>query len=359
MARHTFIILILWFVSTPILAAEGSLSAEQLVQNTMPSIVAIRAETAAGISSGTGFIVDSSGVIVTNLHVIEGARRVAVKLHSGEQYTNVMISSFDEGRDLVVIRIPGFELPALKLGNSNDVKVGATVYAIGNPLGLEESVTKGIVSSVRVQDNGTKIIQTDSAVSPGNSGGPLINEIGQVIGVVTFKIRGGENLNFAIPANYALALLGFETLMSLDDLAQELRKENVSLFSTDSENRDNGLSGKWTSLTNHSLVLSLQVDGDSLYGKGTDGDTNMSWDLKAEPDGSYSGVTRRAWESGYGYCNDVLETKIVSFTQKRIEGRMKFYVRPESQRQKVKAAKNCGKSLPQQWVEFIWVRLAE
>ena len=102
------------------------------------------------------------------------------------------------------------------------------------------------MSSIRTEANGTRVIQTDTAISPGNSGGPLINQYGDVIGVVTYKIRGGENLNFAIPINYVRALLSFEELISLEELNRATGKANTSLFSTA---EDDSLSGTWLSLT--------------------------------------------------------------------------------------------------------------
>jgi len=161
------------------------------------------------------------------LHVVRGATRVEVKLHSGERYSQVQIASYDVDRDIVVLRIPGYELPIVTLGNSNSIKVGQQVFAIGNPLGFEESVSMGIVSAVRVQENGTKVIQTDTAISPGSSGGPLLDANGGVIGVVTFKYAEGENLNFAMPINYARALLSFDQTMSLDQFRSELAKQTL------------------------------------------------------------------------------------------------------------------------------------
>jgi len=127
-----FIFLTAVLVSPSVLAAD-SISTEAIIENVMPAIVAIRSETSEGTAAGTGFIVDPSGVVVTNLHVIEGATRVAIRLHSGEQYTRVRVASFDKDRDLVILRIPGFDLPTMKLGNSDTVNIGASVLAIGNP----------------------------------------------------------------------------------------------------------------------------------------------------------------------------------------------------------------------------------
>ena len=343
------------FVAVPVPADEAH-SPEALLDQVMLSIVAIRVDTPAGVSAGTGFVVDPSGVIVTNLHVIEGATRAAIKLHSGEQYTQVRVTSFDENRDLAILRISGFELPSLSLGNSDNVKVGATVYAIGNPLGLEESVTKGIVSSVRVGKDGTKIIQTDSAVSPGNSGGPLIDEDGQVVGVVTFKVSGGENLNFAVPINYARALLGFETLMSLDELARELGKQEVSLFAESEPEQDRLLSGRWESLTNTELSITLRQDGEFLYGTGLATDDRSSFDFELQPDKTYKGLIRGAWKKPNGVCPYEDEAEILEYSANRIEGRTKGPPWPKSKRAQNKYLKTCGDSVAYEWIEFVWVR---
>ena len=344
-------------------AADTTLTPEQIIERTMLSIVAIRADTPAGVSSGTGFVVDPSGIIVTNLHVIEGATRAAIKLHTGEQYTQIKVASFDEGRDLAVLRIPGFDLPPLSFGNSDDVKAGATVYAIGNPFGLEESVTKGIVSSVRVGDNGTKIIQTDSAVSPGNSGGPLIDEDGKVVGVVTFKIRGGENINFAVPINYARALLGFETLMSLQELARELGKEEVTLFVDSEPEQGQRLTGKWKSLTNINLTATLRQDGNFLYGSSSSAYDKTSYDLKLQPDKTYKGMARGEWttflnadNSPAEVCYYEREVEILEYSANRILGRTKAPRWPKRKRDQAKYRKSCGEDFPFEWIEHVWVR---
>lgn len=347
---RVFVLLFGFLTSAPGFAADA-ISAETMIEQVMPAIVAIRADTPEGVAAGTGFLVESTGVVVTNLHVIEGATRVAIKLHSGEQYTQIRVASFDQSRDLAILRLPGFDLPTVSLGNSDSVKVGATVYAIGNPLGLEESVTKGIVSSIRVRDNGTKVIQTDSAVSSGNSGGPLINEKGHVVGVVTFKISSGENLNFAVPINYVRALLSFEQLITLDQLALELGKTEVSLFTSD--RADSTLNGDWLSLTSNTH-RKLRQEGDYLYGtydiEGSDG----TYDLTKQQDGSYTGMTNWKWECWYEerrsnrvdrVCSIQSDTELTMVTPRRIEGRI---LNPPdlsgNEKRIIKACKTCLES---------------
>jgi hypothetical protein len=109
-----------------------------------------------------------------------------------------------------LLRIEAIDLPALTLGNSNDVKVGDEVLLIGAPLGFEETISTGIVSAVRVSERGVRVIQTTAAASPGSSGGPLLNGKGEVVGVISFGAVEGQNINFAIPINYARAKM--ETL---------------------------------------------------------------------------------------------------------------------------------------------------
>jgi len=362
MIPRAALILLAVIAGKPGLAADSP-TPEEIIASVLPAIVSIRSETPDGIATGTGFVVDSLGTVVTNLHVIEGASQVAVKLHTGEQYKQVRITSFDQDRDLAILRIPGFGLPTVKLGDSGDIKVGAKVFAIGNPLGLEESVSMGIVSSIRVRPDGTKVIQTDTAISPGSSGGPLIDDKGYVVGVVTFKIVGGENLNFAIPINYVRALLSFEQPMSLTDLAQELAKSKVSLFS---ESQNDSLTGNWTSLTNQTFTITLRQDGDFLYGKGRDSEGLHSIDLTKQSDETYIGISRyqfSSWYAAFGGRVDVVcdiekETKISTFSNTRIEGKMLLSPVPKSKRGQIKWVKTCGESESKRktWVNFTWVR---
>jgi len=143
---------------------------------------------------------------VTNLHVIREMTTARVQLANNEILDSVFVLATDERRDLAIVKIAGFDLPALDLGNSDTLSVGEAVLVVGNPRGLEGTVTAGILSAVRDSD-GFKVLQTDAAVNPGNSGGPLVNSKGHAIGVVSFKLRSAEGLNFAIPINYVRGLL--------------------------------------------------------------------------------------------------------------------------------------------------------
>lgn len=179
----------------------------QVVEQVLPAVVTISGQSEDGEIVGSGFLVDSSGRIVTSLHVLKSLKTIKVKLANGEIYDSAKVRAYDERRDLAVIQVPGFALPTCRLGNSNDLKQGEPVLLVGAGSGLQGSVTSGIVSAIRDLPEGFKVIQTDAAANPGNSGGPLFNTRAEAIGVLGFKLKGSEGQNFAVPINYARGLL--------------------------------------------------------------------------------------------------------------------------------------------------------
>ena len=163
---------------------------------------------------GSGFVIDKEGHILTNYHVVAHATQVEVTLHNRKKYKATVMGT-DPAHDLAVILIKAPDLVPAVLGDSRNLQVGQKVYAIGNPFGLEGTMTRGIVSSIRPvsEPNGASIeeaIQTDAAINPGNSGGPLMNWHGEVIGINTLILSNvGQNagIGFAIPINTAKAVL--------------------------------------------------------------------------------------------------------------------------------------------------------
>ncbi len=162
---------------------------------------------------GSGLIFRTEGYIVTNYHVIEGATEVVITLPRGEEYVAEIIG-VDPGTDLAVLKInAGYNLPAAVFGDSDAVLVGEYVLAIGNPSGLQlqQSVTLGIISakdrSLEVYDWVFGLLQTDAAVNPGNSGGPLVNTQGQVIGINSAKLFNAEGLGFSLPSNLVVDII--------------------------------------------------------------------------------------------------------------------------------------------------------
>ncbi|MGD1854763.1 MAG: HhoA/HhoB/HtrA family serine endopeptidase [Leptolyngbyaceae cyanobacterium] len=156
---------------------------------------------------GSGFIISEDGQIITNAHVVDGADTVTVTLKDGRILDGQVLGS-DPVTDIAVIKVNERNLPTVSLGNSDQLQPGEWSIAIGNPLGLDNTVTVGIVSGVGrssnqvgVPDKRVEFIQTDTAINPGNSGGPLLNQQGEVIGVNTAIISGAQGLGFAIPIN--------------------------------------------------------------------------------------------------------------------------------------------------------------
>ena len=159
--------------------------------------------------TGSGFIVRPDGLILTNAHVVADADTVVVALKDGRELKGRVLGT-DSLTDVAVIKIDANNLPTVNVGNSDQLRSGEWAIAIGNPLGLDNTVTVGIISAtgrtssqVRVPDKRVNFIQTDAAINPGNSGGPLLNQRGEVIGMNTAIIGGAQGLGFAIPINTA------------------------------------------------------------------------------------------------------------------------------------------------------------
>jgi len=178
---------------------------------------------------GSGFVVDPAGLVVTNLHVIAGQEMVLVALPSGQQLAPTRIEAVDQEHDLVVLRV-GAKLPALTLAQANKIVLGQSVIAIGNPLGLEASISEGLVSGVRETPDGTKVLQISAPISPGSSGGPILDRHGEVVGVATFIMLGGQNIGFGVPVRYVKELLGSPDPKSVKQFAAQLRSEAEAKF---------------------------------------------------------------------------------------------------------------------------------
>ncbi len=155
---------------------------------------------------GSGFIIDPNGRILTNAHVVNDADTVTVSFSDGRTVEGKVLGK-DFVSDIAVVQIPGNNLPTVEIANSDTLKPGQWVVAIGNPLGLQQTVTVGVISainrSLNLSTRPSSYIQTDAAINPGNSGGPLLNARGQVIGVNTAIIQGAEGIGFAIPIDTA------------------------------------------------------------------------------------------------------------------------------------------------------------
>ncbi len=195
-----------------------------VVERVSPSVVQIKAfkpqpnqrpqnRPDEGAGTGSGFIISSDGLIVTNSHVIHGANRINISLPDGRQFDAQLLGD-DPATDIAVLKIEGENLRALAFGDSEKLKAGQIAIAIGNPYGFQYSVTAGVVSALgrTLRTNSGRliddIIQTDAALNPGNSGGPLVNSAGQVIGVNTAVILPAQGLCFAVSSNLARFVVG-------------------------------------------------------------------------------------------------------------------------------------------------------
>lgn len=194
---------------------EGGYTNEEFVNVTVyerinPAIVLVEAQLADGISSGTGCVVNSRGIILTSSHVVNKSSYIEITTSKGETYPAEIIVLDKHSGDLALLRIkPVKPLPAIKLGDSSMVKVGQKVLAIGNPFGFNGTLTTGIVSRIDYERNK---IQTDAAINPGSSGGPLINADGEVIGISQSIFNPDNNksnigIGFAVPVNEAKKMI--------------------------------------------------------------------------------------------------------------------------------------------------------
>ena len=169
-----------------------------------PAIVCIDSQLNRGISCGTGCIIDKSGLILTSAHVIESGKNIIVTMYNGQNYNAKVVKRFDKNEDIVILKISvPQELKTVKFGDSEKIKVGQKVLAIGNPFGFNGTLTQGIISRI---DYAKNRIQTDAAINPGSSGGPLLNKKGEIIGINQAIYNPDNNISnigigFAIPIN--------------------------------------------------------------------------------------------------------------------------------------------------------------
>lgn len=253
--------------------AQSDVSA--VVKKVAPAVVVISGSAAAGNTVGSGFLVSSDGQIATSLHVVAGLRSITIEVGNGDVFDAVSVLAFDARRDLVLIKVPGYKLPTIDLGDSSTVEIGQSVLVVGSPKGLSGTVTNGIVSAIRNHPNGYTVIQTNAAVNPGNSGGPLLNSRGQAIGVVVAKLKESENLNFALPINYLRGLMDTQSaplsLESLNaklaavgsDLVKPAEKSGNAASPAPSQPPMPALPVRWKSQTS-GAVFEVRLEGDSL-----------------------------------------------------------------------------------------------
>lgn len=200
-----FILIILLFLINPCFAFDKEEhSTISLYKKVNPAIVSVDSQIKKGMSCGTGCIIDKSGLILTSAHVIESGENIVVTMSNGQNYDAKIVKRFDKDEDIVLLKIPAHQdLKTVKFGDSEKIKVGQKVLAIGNPFGFNGTLTQGIISRI---DYAKNRIQTDAVINPGSSGGPLLNKKGEIIGINQAIFNPDNNISnigigFAIPIN--------------------------------------------------------------------------------------------------------------------------------------------------------------
>jgi S1-C subfamily serine protease len=218
MTRVAALVTALLALATSALAQPCTESLATLFERVSPSVVSIQAmkinkakpERRFETIVGSGFVIDKEGHLLTNAHVVDGAASLSVTLDSGDKVAARLVG-MDTVLDLALLRVEGkTALPAAKLGDSTSLRVGDEVVAIGNPIGLDQTMTRGIVSGVNrllpgISDQ--SMIQTDAPINPGNSGGPLVDRCGAVVGINTFISEDAQSIGFAVPITAAKDVL--------------------------------------------------------------------------------------------------------------------------------------------------------
>ena len=202
--NHILITLILFLITG---FAHAEMTTSEIAKKYSASVVTIVAldENDQPLSLGSGFFINESGDIATNHHVLEGSSKAIIKTTRGDKGNILEIIKDDPELDLLVAKTSFKKTTPLPLGDSNTITVGEDIVAIGNPAGLEGTVSKGIISGIRKVED-FKFIQITAPISPGSSGGPVFNLSGKVIGIATAYLDSGQNLNFAMPVNYLTSL---------------------------------------------------------------------------------------------------------------------------------------------------------
>lgn len=319
----------LHFVSLERFVADVQLSVADVVKRTSDAVVQIVVsdETGHETALGSGFLIFADGKIVTDHHVIKNASSAIAKLANGSFFTVAGVVASDPERDLAVLKVSGKNLPFLSLADTQALKVGDHVIAIGSPLGLEGTVSDGIVSALREESAGKSWIQTTAPVSHGNSGGPLLDLDGNVVGVITWgvNLQLGQNLNFAAPSNEVKLLLSNA-------------REPVPFVSSKTSGLDkvsgNVASNTWTSMMT-GRDYKVKQDGDYIYTEWVNKPTQLSSAfvrsaLKKEADGHWHGKANAFFPCQYKdnwtgqstvkWCRNEADFEIDLLSDHRIEG---------------------------------------
>ena len=236
---------------------ESGSTASQIAAQNNQNIVYIEKRDSSNqvVATGSGFIATTDGKVVTNYHVIDGAYSAILKLNDGRSYSVSGVINYDKNRDIAILQLPVSNINSVTLGNSINIANGDNVVVIGNPLGLQNTVTTGVISATNRIINNESWIQFSAPVSPGSSGGPVFNSKGEVIGVVTMKVvkEDVEGVNFAVPVNDVKTLLSSNKPATFSELFGTGTNQNWTLSQSEIQNAIN-----WGKTTAGNVVLFYQ-----------------------------------------------------------------------------------------------------
>ena len=238
---------------TLVFSSAMGINPETIARNSFPSSVGIYLfdENKNPLKSGSGFFV-KAGIIATNCHVINGASfGFAKTVGKDDEHELLNVVAFNQKMDLALVRVSNTKIPSLNLGSSRKLTVGQKLYAIGNPQGLEGTFSEGIVSSIREVGN-DYFIQMTTPISPGSSGGPVLDERGLVVGVSVATFQNGQNLNFAVPVTYLNQLVESSVETTISNVAKFniAKYRGTSLFDLPMNNESSQLNSNRDKILN-------------------------------------------------------------------------------------------------------------
>lgn len=261
------------------------LSAQEIFQKANGGMVLIETFNDEGhpLEQGSGFVASNDGAVLTNYHVIRGASRATAKFGDGTTSDVSGVLAFDRDHDVAVVRLASPAKAALPIGDSGKAKVGEKIVAIGSPLGLQNTVSEGIISGLR---NG--IIQMSNPISPGSSGGAVFDRYGNVIGISVATVAAGQNLNFAVPINWARAYLSggnpqtFADVISENTITNDLLDGSIDVPPTKFKS--------WSILVNPNVMNNTEIAGQVTSSGGMGGLITLAVyvNVQGKPDPIYS-----------------------------------------------------------------------
>ncbi|MBK7377701.1 MAG: trypsin-like peptidase domain-containing protein [Ignavibacteriales bacterium] len=197
----------IYFVFSTLAFPQKDLTPEQIFEKVKDAVVLILSYDSYGelVSQGSGVIISKSGYILTNYHILSVMSRIKI-IHANEVVENVEIVRTDINKDLLVLKMPSTPVSVITMAKSNDLKIGQRIYAIGSPMGFENTISEGIISGFRNYGEGINLIQITASISQGSSGGAVVNSRGELIGISAYTVAEGQNINFAIPIEEGMDL---------------------------------------------------------------------------------------------------------------------------------------------------------